>query len=164
MSVWLLLLCVVAVGSALAVVLDTRAPMNSALYLVVCMIAVAGLYLTLHAQFMGLIQVLVYAGAIVVLFLFVIMLLGARGRSLGPERQPGLKALGLLLVTGAALWFGTVLGRLSPAWEVEPEGFGTTRRMGELLYGDYVLVVQVAAMLLLAGIVGAVVLAKRRIE
>ena len=94
---------VMAVGSALGVVGSLRSPINSALSLVLSMLALAGLYVLLEAQFVGLIQVMVYAGAIVVLFLFVIMLLGVdRAEDISAEplvnQRPAAFAAGALLL------------------------------------------------------------------
>jgi NADH-quinone oxidoreductase subunit J len=154
-----------AIASALGVIGNLRSPINSALNLIVSMLALAGLYVLLEAQFVGLIQVMVYAGAIVVLFLFVIMLLNLRGSgAAGAESQPILKGFGALIVAGATLWLVRTLAAGRAPWpDVEPE-FGTTRAIGEALYTDYVLSVQVAGVLLLAGIVAAVVLAKKKID
>jgi NADH-quinone oxidoreductase subunit J len=154
-----------AVGSALGVVGSLRSPMNSALSLVVSMLALAGLYVLLEAQFVGLIQVMVYAGAIVVLFLFVIMLLNLRGSgAIGAESQPITKAIGAIVAAGATLWLVRRLAAGRAPWPDVDEDFGTTRAIGEALYTDYVLSVQVAGVLLLAGIVAAVVLAKKKID
>jgi NADH-quinone oxidoreductase subunit J len=156
---------VLAVASALGVVGNLRSPINSALSLVVSMLALAGLYILLESQFVGLIQVMVYAGAIVVLFLFVIMLLNLRGSGTrGAELQPVMKAVGALVVFGATLWLVRTLAADRAPWPDVDAGFGTTRAMGEALYTDYVLSVQVAGVLLLAGIVAAVVLAKKKID
>ena len=154
-----------AVGSALGVVSSLRSPMNSALSLVVSMLSLAGLYVLLEAQFVGLIQVMVYAGAIVVLFLFVIMLLNLRGSgAIGAESQPITKAIGAIVAAGATLWLVQRLAAVRTPWPDVDEDFGTTRAIGEALYTDYVLSVQVAGVLLLAGIVAAVVLAKKKID
>jgi len=156
---------VAAVGSALGVVGSLRSPINSALSLVGSMLALAGLYVLLDAQFVGLIQVMVYAGAIVVLFLFVIMLLNLRGSgAIGAELQPITKALGAIIAAGATLWLVRVLATDRAPWPDLEVDFGTTRAIGEALYTDYVLSVQVAGVLLLAGIVAAVVLAKKKID
>ncbi len=152
-------------ASALGVVGSLRSPINSALSLVVSMLALAGLYVLLEAQFVGLIQVMVYAGAIVVLFLFVIMLLNLRGSGAsGAESQPITKAIGALVAVAATLWLARTLAAGRAPWPDDEEGFGTTRAIGEALYTDYVLSVQVAGVLLLAGIVAAVVLAKKKID
>ena len=156
---------VAALGSAVGVVGNVRNPINSALNLVVSMLALAGLYVLLEAQFVGLIQVMVYAGAIVVLFLFVIMLLNLRGSgAANAETQPILKIAGTALVAGGSFFLVRVLATGRAPWpDVEPD-YGTTRAIGEALYGDYVLAVQVAGVLLLAGIIAAVVLAKKRLD
>jgi len=91
------LFATVSVIAAIGVVANVRNTINAALSLVVCMLALAGLYVMLHAEFVGLVQVMVYAGAIVVLFLFVIMLLNLKGGSMGAERQPLIKVLGIAL-------------------------------------------------------------------
>ena len=156
---------VAALGGAAGVVGNVRNPINSALNLVVSMLALAGLYVLLEAQFVGLIQVMVYAGAIVVLFLFVIMLLNLRGSGTrGAEVQPLTKAAGTAVVVGATLWLARRLAAGRAPWPDVDEDFGTTRAIGEALYTDYVLAVQVAGVLLLAGIVAAVVLAKKKID
>src|SRR5262247_259017 len=94
-----------AVAGAAGVVGNVRNPINSALSLVVSMLALAGLYVLLEAQFVGLIQVMVYAGAIVVLFLFVIMLLNLRGSGAsGAELQPLTKLAGTGLVAAGSFF------------------------------------------------------------
>jgi NADH-quinone oxidoreductase subunit J len=159
------ILSVAAVGGALGVVGNGKNPINSALNLVVSMLALAGLYVVLEAQFVGLIQVMVYAGAIVVLFLFVIMLLNLRGSGApNAEVHPLMKFVGVVL-TLVGFFFVTsrLLTGRAPWPDVDPS-YGTTRAIGEALYTDYVLSVQVAGVLLLAGILAAVVLAKKRVD
>jgi NADH-quinone oxidoreductase subunit J len=156
---------VAALGGAAGVVGNVRNPINSALNLVVSMLALAGLYVLLEAQFIGLIQVMVYAGAIVVLFLFVIMLLNLRGSgAAGAETQPLVKIAGTAVVVFAGVYLVRVLAAGRAPWPDVDESYGTTRAIGEALYTDYVLAVQVAGVLLLAGILAAVVLAKKRLD
>ncbi len=156
---------VAAVASSLGVIGNLRSPINSALSLVMSMLSLAGLYVLLEAQFVGLIQVMVYAGAIVVLFLFVIMLLNLRGSgAASAESQPITKAVGAIVAAGAVLWLVRALAGNRSAWPDVDPSYGTTRAIGEALYTDYVLSVQVAGVLLLAGIVAAVVLAKKKID
>jgi len=156
---------VAALGGAVGVVANVRNPINSALNLVVSMLALAGLYVLLEAQFVGLIQVMVYAGAIVVLFLFVIMLLNLRGSGTsGAEVQPLVKIAATGLVAFSGLFLVRVLASGRAPWPDVDPGYGTTRAIGEALYTDYVLAVQLAGVLLLAGILAAVVLAKKRID
>jgi NADH-quinone oxidoreductase subunit J len=154
----------VAVASAAGVVLNLRNTVAAALSLVVTMLALACLFVMLEAQFVGLIQVMVYAGAIVVLFLFVIMLLNLRADSMGADSQPGLKLVGLAVAVAVTFQLAAVVAVVRAPWaEVGPE-FGTTRALGEALYTDFVLPFEIAGVLLLAGIVGAVVLAKKSLE
>jgi len=161
---------VVAVGSALLCI-TRRSPVASALWLVSTMFAISAMFLLLDAQFIAAIQVLVYAGAIMVLFLFVIMLLnlGGSGPSdrLGWIAGPVMFAVAGLLM--AQLW---VLGRLTPPEALMrtsesvadlAETQGIVGMIGEPLFRVYVVPFEITSVLLLAAIVGAVVLAKRRL-
>ena len=158
-----------AVFGALGMLLFVRDVVASAMSLVVTMVSLAGIYLLLEAHLIAVLQIIVYAGAILVLFLFVIMLLNLRNGDFGPF-DPGqvvVKIGGVVaaLAVGAAI-AGTVSGTLSPAAQLSdlPEGFGGFRDIGLQLFTAYVVPVQTMGLLLLAAIVGAVILAKRRIE
>ena len=153
-----------ALLSAAGMLVNVRNTVNAALCLMVSMVAIAGLFVLLHAEFLGVLQVLVYAGAIVVLFVFVIMLLNLRGGVNGPETHFLAKVLGGMLLAGVAVKLTAVLAVLRKPWaEVERE-FGTVAQVGRVLFTEYVLAVEVAGVLLLAGIVAAVVLAKRELD
>ncbi len=153
-----------AVASGIGVVANVRNTIYAAMSLVVAMLAVAGLYFLLFAQFVGLIQIMVYAGAIVVLFLFVIMLLNLRGGSMGAESQPLLKLVGSGVIALATLKVASVLAAIHKPWpDVGPE-YGTTRTVAEELYTDYVLAFEIAGVLLFAGIVAAVIIGKRSLD
>jgi NADH-quinone oxidoreductase subunit J len=152
-----------AVGAALSLagglgVVAARQPVHSALSLLVVLGSLAVLYLTLAAEFLAVLQVIVYAGAIVVLFLFVIMLLHARTPESRPSRVGG--QWGLAVPLGLALWAGlsAAVWRLPGAAGGLPEGFGTTESVGRELFGKFLLPFEVASLLLLVGIVAAVVL------
>ncbi len=154
----------VALISAAGVVLNVRNILYAALCLVVTMLALADLFIVLNAEFIGVLQIMIYAGAIVVLFLFVIMLLNLRSGDMGAERQPVLKIIGTLLVVGASVKLVPLLSESRRAWpEVGPE-FGKVRTIGGILYTDYLLAFEIAGVLLLAGIVAAVVMGKQRID
>jgi NADH-quinone oxidoreductase subunit J len=158
------LFALLAVASALGMVLNVRNTVAAAMSLVVTMVALAGIYVLLEAHFVAAIQVMVYGGAIVVLFLFVVMLLNLRSDTFGPGRQWPLKAVALavaLVVGGRLLRLVTGAPPEVPAL---PEGFGGYRQVGIALYTDYVLIVEMVGLLLLAAIVGALILAKRRID
>lgn len=154
--------------SAAAVVLHPH-PVKSALFLVVTFFAMGGLYLLLQAEFIALMQVLVYAGAVMVLFLFVIMLLNLKPR--GEDRSSFKKRLSwavplLLIFLGAVLTVMTSpLARLGPAagqdasW-VAGQG-GNVRAVGRMLFQSAFLPFEVTSIALLVAVVGVIVLAKK---
>jgi NADH-quinone oxidoreductase subunit J len=152
-----------AVVSALGMVLNVRNTVAAAMSLVVTMVALAGIYVLLEAHLVAVIQIMVYGGAIVVLFLFVVMLLNLRSDDFPPARQRLLKvaATGLLV---AMMFELTRLALGQPEPPALPEGFGGYRAVGIALYTDYVLLVEAASLLLTAAIVGALILAKRKID
>ena len=154
-----------AVLGGAGVVLNVRNTINAALSLVATLLALSGLFFLLQAQFVALIQVMIYAGAIVVLFLFVIMLLNLKGGPMGADSQALMKILGGVLIGAATVKLAAVLtAPLHQPWPEIDADYGTTRSIGFALYGDYLLAFEVAGVLLLAGIVAAVVIAKRRID
>jgi NADH-quinone oxidoreductase subunit J len=141
-------------------------PLRSALWLIVNFFAVAGIYLLAHAEFIAAIQVIVYAGAIMVLFLFVIMLLNIRQ----PEDAPkipfiGQKMGGIILAgfTGLILIYGVARSALTTGKEAAP-GLGNTESIARSLFTDYLLPFEATSVLLLVAIVGAVVLAKSKLK
>ena len=155
---------VLAVVFALGMVLNVRNTVAGALSLVVTMVSLAAIYVLLEAHLVAVIQIMVYAGAIVVLFLFVVMLLNLREDQFAAGRQ-------WLLKTAAALVGVTALAQLLRLLRVGlgaapplPEGFGGYRQVGIALYTDYVLLVELVSLLLLAAIVGALILAKRKLD
>lgn len=159
-----LALALVAVVSALAMLFSDNA-IYAALYLIVNFCTIAVFYLLLGAPFLAMVQITVYAGAIMVLFLFVIMLLGAerlrRSRTLWWQ-QPLAIALGSLLFVEAAyalLLRGRQGGLLPPLSSVAP-GYGNPKAIGEVLFSQYLLPFEMTSFLLLIAIIGAVVLTK----
>ncbi|HEY6951420.1 MAG TPA: NADH-quinone oxidoreductase subunit J [Bacteroidota bacterium] len=158
-------LSVVAIGSALLVV-TRRSPVISALYLIVNFFCLAGLYLTLHAQFIAVIQIIVYAGAIMVLFVFVIMLL-----NLGDERRlrDGMSYKKVVAVGLAAGLLTELIYVVATSWDLLPPSafhqtveIGTVEYIGTQLFTGYLFPFEVTSILLLVAIVGAIVLAKRK--
>ncbi|HEY6193148.1 MAG TPA: NADH-quinone oxidoreductase subunit J [Bacteroidota bacterium] len=154
-----------AVVSGLLVV--TRAnPIKSVLFLIVNFFCLAVLYLTLQAQFIAVIQIIVYAGAIMVLFLFVIMLL-----NLGDETRtavkPGVAKLGAIALAAAVLaeiliGAGVLHLQSAPAQSDRAAGMGTVESVGAVLYTGYLLPFEITSILLLAAMVGVIVLAKKK--
>jgi NADH-quinone oxidoreductase subunit J len=158
-----LVFAVPLVAASLGVVI-ARSPIHSAMSLVAAFFFLAGIYVVLLAHLLAWLQVLVYAGAIMVTFLFVIMLLNFDDEVLGVRR---LKVMQVLGVAGALGVAGTVvkatldLGEL-PMRDVGPD-FGTIHAVGRVLFTQYVLPFEATSLLLLVAIVGAVVIAKQRI-
>ena len=145
-------------------------PIGSALWLVVTLFALAAMYVLLDAQFIAALQVLVYAGAIMVLFLFVIMLLNL-GRP-GPSDIKGPVGVGVAaLLAGTLLLQLRVLGQAAPPEAIQlPAGTmaalqqqGMVAAVAGPLFDAYLIPFEITSLLLLAAIVGAVVLAKRKL-
>jgi NADH-quinone oxidoreductase subunit J len=158
------LFAALAVAGALGMLLNTRNAVAGALSLVGTMVALGAIYVLLDAYLIGVLQILVYAGAIVVLFLFVVMLLNLRQDEFSPERLRFTKTLGVVI--GALVGLELLLllpAALGPAAEI-PADFGGYRAVGTALFTDWVLAFEVTSLLLLAAMVGAVILAKRRID
>jgi NADH-quinone oxidoreductase subunit J len=159
----------IAIIAALGVIIARKA-IYSALFLLVNFCSLAGLYLLLNAQFLAAAQVIVYAGAIVVLFLFATMLLG------GGDEIPNLKsqipknylaialAFVLFMEVGYVLLTGTLTGTQGSDTPEAIASMGNVQAIGKLLFTNYLLPFELAAVLLLIGIVGAVVLAKKMSE
>jgi len=159
-----------AIGSALLCI-TRRNPVASALWLVMTLFALAALFVLLDAQFIAVLQVLVYAGAIMVLFLFVIMLLNV-GRATrsdikgGPGILVGVGLAGLMLVQLLALRFGAPPSQLALAPNAMARAAaeqGMVAAVARPLFSTYLVPFEITSILLLAALVGAVVLAKRRL-
>lgn len=157
------ILAVVAVLAAVGVVAQRKA-VRSALFLLVHFICLAGLYILLNAQFVAMVQIIVYAGAIVVLFLFVVMLLGMERAEEPPDLRPyfGLAGalLAILLLVGVAWALLSGGGGSVPA---EAAG-GGVRDIGAALLTDFAVPFELASVVLLVALVGAVALARRRLS
>ena len=163
-GIFFYILAAMALVSSLMVV-TRRNPVHSAMFLVFTFFCVAGVYVTMSAEFLAAVQVLVYAGGIVVLFLFVIMLV---------PLSPGLKparirqgAIALLVTAMVASAFMVIYGQVKAAGVVATSAaeplHGTIDVVGMELYTKYLLPFEVASVLLLVAMVGAVVLARKEI-
>ena len=154
-------LAAVAVWTAACMLLSGNS-VYSALFLVLNFMTVAVFFLLLHAAFIALMQVTVYAGAIMVLFLFVIMLLGAERLETRPSlpwQAPVAVALAVLLLGLMALALLQAPQAASPP--VVGPAFGSPTAVGDLLFSEYVLPFEVTSLLLLVAMVGAIVLTRR---
>ncbi len=155
-----LLLAVVAVASALGLLLSKNA-VHAALYLVLNFATVAVFYLLLGAPFIAMAQVTVYTGAIMVLFLFVIMLLGAEalgGASPLRWQRPLAVVLAIILLGETA--YLLVTRGVQQAVATLPDNFGSPSAIGSLLFSQYLLPFEVTSVLLLVAMIGAIVLTK----
>jgi NADH-quinone oxidoreductase subunit J len=153
----------------LSILVITRSnPVHSVLTMLLLFFHIAGLYVTLNAEFLAAVQVIVYAGAILVLFLFVILLLNLKEeavarRYVGPWPLGLLAALGLLLVIVLSL--RSFIPGPSGAFTTEVIKAETnTRALGKILFTEYLYPFEVVSMVLLVAIVGAIVLAKKRLR
>jgi len=147
-----------------ALVVTNRSPVSSAMFLVLAIASMAGLFVLLQAFFLAAVQVLVYAGAVIVLFLFVIMLL-----DLKEEQRRKIKMVSLiagLIVVGAILAaLVEVVGRSrlnSPFPAATTEG--GTSQLGRLLFAQYLLPFEIVSVLLLVAMVGVVLLSKKDLK
>ncbi len=157
---------VFAVASALNILLQ-RNPLYSALSLIGTLLSLSALYLTVRAQFLAAVQIVVYAGAIMVLFIFVIMLLNEPKNQTQIEKQKGLR---YLAIPFAGLMIAEMFYVLRPIrWSTLPpvttvnaeQAVGTTWSIGKALFTDYLLPFEVTSVLILMAVVGAMVLARR---
>jgi NADH-quinone oxidoreductase subunit J len=144
-----------------------RNPFYSVLALVGHLLCLAALFLLLRAEFVAAAQVVVYAGAIMVLYVFVSAYVGRVDHAAGPNPGPGLKGVsfafaGALLIEFFIAILGTGLSALDEQGAGFFPGFGSPAEIGKLLLTDYLLAFEVASFLLLVAAVGAVILARRR--
>ena len=155
-------LATIAIAAALGMLLSQNA-VYSALYLIINLCTIAVFYLLLHAPFLAIAQVTVYAGAIMVLFLFVIMLLGVEklpDRKVLPWQRPVAIVLAILLLVEMGTVIITQRGDLVIAQAASLE-FGDPKAIGRLLFSAYLLPFEATSILLLTAAIGAIVLTKR---
>ncbi len=146
-------------------VITRKNPVHSALALIFGLLAQAGLYLMLYAPFVAGVQIILYAGGIMVLFLFVIMLVNLE-RSRREEQFNNQWVIGLLAAVALGVLFVIVYVKgkaLFPYRIAQPIENSNTQQIGVMLYGQYMFAFEIASLLLLAAIIGAVVMAKKRI-
>jgi NADH-quinone oxidoreductase subunit J len=156
------LLAVVAVASALGLVLKRNA-VHGALFLVVNLGTVAALYLTLRAEFLAAAQVIIYAGAIMVLFVFAIMVLIPGKEETGPDPRRPYRLLAIPVGAGLLVELALILGwRGGRAAAPAGPAPGGVEAIGRLLFTDYLFPFELTSVLLLAAMVGVLVLARRR--
>jgi NADH-quinone oxidoreductase subunit J len=153
-------LSIVTIFSALMVV-TSRNPVYSVLWLIVTFFTISGHYILLNAQFLAVVNIIVYAGAIMVLFLFVIMLMNL-GKETDPQKSKWLKLIGavaggcLLLVIIAAL-----RNTEQQMTELTTGDIGLIENLGRVLFNEYVVPFEISSILFLSAMIGAVVIGKR---
>jgi len=159
---WFYVLAALTVASASGVV-TFRNPVHSALSLVMALFLVAVCFASLGAHLVAALQIIVYAGAVMVLFLFVIMLLNLGEETAGSAR-PLVRVLAAGGTTVSAVLIASLVWKAVPPTAepaVLPAGFGTTKALARSLFGDYLVAFELTSLLLLVAVVGAVVLARR---
>ena len=155
-------LSAMALGSAIMVVVSKNA-VHSVLRLIVTFFAISGHYILMNAQFLGIVNLIVYAGAIMVLFLFVIMLMNLNADT-EPKKNRWVKMAGivaggcLLLVLVAALKNAEVRGQQA---QFNEGNIGLIENLGKLLFTEYVVPFEISSILFLSAMVGAVVIGKK---
>ena len=157
------------VAFALGVIIN-KSPVGSAMSLIAMMLGLSGIFILQQAHFIAILQIIIYAGAIMVLFMFVIMLLNLKGK--GENEKWLTRDKNTLLTTLTGLLIAGILYKIikitsssefnSPA--LLPESFGTVREVGTILFTKFVLPFEVASILLLVAMIGAVVLAKSKVD
>lgn len=163
------LFAAIAIAGAVMVI-SARNPVHSVLFLILVFFNVAGLFVLLGAEFLAMVLVIVYVGAVAVLFLFVVMMLDV---DFGNLRQGFLQNLPIGALVGVVLVFELVVvvsgrwgaaSRIATAAVPIPEGVTNTHALGELIYTNYVFLFQTAGLILLVAMIGAIVLTLRHRE
>jgi NADH-quinone oxidoreductase subunit J len=160
LTISFILLSVMAVASAIMMI-TSKSPVNSILWLIVVFFAISGHYILLNAQFLAIVNIIVYAGAIMVLFLFVVMLMNLNAESEPAKNQ---RMQFVAIISGGCL----LLVMLSAFRTVEAHqvmmaggGAGLIKTLGKVLFTDYVLPFEISSALFLSAMVGAVVIGKK---
>jgi NADH-quinone oxidoreductase subunit J len=157
------ILCIVLILSSLGVILAKK-PVYSGLSFLLTLLSLSGLYLQLSAQFIAVMQVLVYAGAILVIFMFVIILFQDAHQQIPKfeaKSAPFLLWIAAFSIVLALVFLGARLIGLIPAGKGVPEGFGTVQSLGQLLYVDFFFPFEAVILLFLIAVVGALYIGRK---
>lgn len=153
-------LSALAVGSALGVILS-RNPVNSVMFLILTFFAISGHYILMNAQFLAVVNIIVYAGAIMVLFLFVIMLMNLNA---DVEPQKGMMIQLAGVISGGTLFLVILMGLTTAKSEqIDPSStdIGLISNLGKTLFTKFVLPFEISSVLFLSAMIGAVVIGKK---
>ena len=156
-----ILLSIMAIGSGIMMILSKN-PVNSILWLIVLFFAISGHYILLNAQFLAIVNIIVYAGAIMVLFLFVVMLMNLNAES---EPAKNYRLQFIAIISGGSLLL-VLLSAFMAMKEKHPVmlaagNAGLIKTLGKVLFTDYVLPFEISSVLFLSAMVGAVVIGKK---
>ncbi|HSN82154.1 MAG TPA: NADH-quinone oxidoreductase subunit J [Polyangiales bacterium] len=144
--------------------ISARRPLRAAIGLLVHIVSLAGMFLTLNAELLAALQLLVYAGAIVVLFVFVIMLIGPAAE-VGPvQGRITSRTLGIALTIIIVLAVSTSVAYFDAPWVEVPPDFGTVEGLGMAVYKEALVPFEIVSITLLVAIVGAIAVARSRME
>ncbi len=167
MAIAFIILTLITLFSALMVIFENR-PVYSVLYLVLCFFSIAGHYILLNADFLALVQIIVYAGAVMVLFLFVVMMLNLN--KIDQEQISLNKRLIYVIGGGSLLLILLSLFKTDGALILNasggslPDTFGTVNSVGLVLFQDYMIPFEFTSILFISAMVGAVILGKKHID
>jgi NADH-quinone oxidoreductase subunit J len=154
-------IALVAVASAVYFVF-AKNPLYAILSLIVTFFSIAALYVLLNAQFLGIVQIIVYAGAIMVLFLYVLMMLNLNSKDESKKHNllkfTGIISAGIIFVGMIGAYKGVAMTNATTNVDSQ---IGLTKNLGKLLFNEYVLPFELASILILAGIVGSVLIGKK---
>jgi NADH-quinone oxidoreductase subunit J len=159
-SILFWVLSVMAVGCALGVILS-RNPVNSVLFLILTFFAISGHYILMNAQFLAIVNMIVYAGAIMVLFLFVIMLMNLNA-DVEPQKGQMVQLAGV--ISGGVLFLiilAAIKTAAAQAIEAKSTDIGLIANLGKVLFKDYILPFEISSVLFLSAMIGAVVIGRK---
>ena len=156
-----ILLSIMAIGSGIMMILSKN-PVNSILWLIVLFFAISGHYILLNAQFLAIVNIIVYAGAIMVLFLFVVMLMNLNAES-EPAKNHRLQFIAIISGGSLLLILLSAIMTIKVSHPVMVAGgnAGLIKTLGKVLFTDYVLPFEISSVLFLSAMVGAVVIGKK---
>jgi NADH-quinone oxidoreductase subunit J len=155
------LLAIICIASVLGMIISKDQAYN-ALFLIVAFVCMGGLFALLEAPFIAAVQIIIYAGAIMILFIFVVMMINLR-KGMGPEKKKWTMyfavVIALVLIVELVL---TVKGALEPVSTAALEKLGSPTDLGRLLFTKYLYPFEITSILIIAALVGAIVLVKKR--
>ncbi len=155
---------VIVVSAVLTI--TRRNPVHSVMFMLLLFFHIAGIFVLLNAEFLAAVQIIVYAGAILILYLFVVMLLNTEREVTSARANrfwPWMAAFGLVMAVEIILLVSRGSFPAGAGQSMRPSGLGV-RELGEVLYRDYLVPFEIASLVLLVGLVGAVMLAKKNMK